>query len=140
LFAATYVATPIAHFVAFEVGSIIDMVFRTGFFAAGGIGTFVTVLGIVVVIYMAVEVLRTMEPLAGAYEDSAVEPLRAVITIGGAVIGRGFVVTVGTVGGWSDLNVDLSVGRRGSSRNSKGGHNCKCKTFKFTHYVFTSMT
>jgi hypothetical protein len=140
LFAAAGVAASVTHLVALEVGGIVDAVFRTGFFAAGRIWTFVTVVGMEVVIYMAVEVLRTMEPATGSNEDTAVEPLGAVVAVGGAVVGSDIVVAVGTVGGWSDLNVDLSVGGRGSRRKSEAGHNRKCKVFKFTHCDFTSTT
>jgi hypothetical protein len=60
---------------------------------------------------MAIEVGWAMKPRANADEPAAVKPLRAVVAIGRAAIGRGVIVTVGT--SWFDSNsnakADLSL-------------------------------
>jgi hypothetical protein len=121
--AFTYVAASVTHLVALEVGICIDVVFRIRFFAAGGVCALVPVIGLIIGIYMALEVGRTTEPLTCPDEDSAGEPLRAIVTIGSAVIGGGFVVAVGTIRGSSDADDDLSLGCRGCGGESETSNN-----------------
>jgi hypothetical protein len=138
LFAAACVTASIPHFIAFEVRGIVDTVFRSRFFAAGREWAFVTVVGMVVVIYVSAEVVRTMEPATGSDEDSAIEPLRAVIAIRGAVVGRNIVVAIGTVRGGSDFDGNLSVCWSGCCRESEAGESGQGKIWNFTHCNFTS--
>jgi hypothetical protein len=138
LFAAACVPASITHFIAFEVRGIVDTVFRSRFFAAGGERAFVTVVGMEVVIYVSAEVVRTMEPATGSDEDPAIEPLRAVIAIRGAVVGRNIVVAIGTVRGGSDFDGNLSVCWSGCCRESEAGESCQGKIWNFTHCNFTS--
>jgi hypothetical protein len=51
---------------------------------------------IIVMIYMSVETLRSVEPGTGTDEYTALEPLRAVVAIGGTVVRRNLVVSVRT--------------------------------------------
>src|ERR1700733_1646423 len=125
-------AASVAHFVAFEVGVVNDIVFRTGSFAALRQSAFVAVVGMVTVIHMALEVLRTMEPPAGSDEDSAVEPLRAIVAVGSAAVRGGIVVAVRTIGG-SDFDVDLGLGCGGGCRESETCNSGKREYFYSVH-------
>jgi hypothetical protein len=62
---------------------------------------------IVVMVDVTVEVVRPVEPGSGTNEDAAIEPLRAIISIRSAVVGRHFVVSIGASGGLTDLNGNL---------------------------------
>ena len=57
--------------------------------AALRIGPVIAMVRIVVVINMAVKIVRPMKPGSGSDEDAAAEPLRAVITVRGALIRGG---------------------------------------------------
>jgi hypothetical protein len=97
-------------FVAVEVGGsksspCYSMVAGVGYRAS------ISVIGVEVVIDVAVEVARAMEPRAGSDEDAAVEPLRAIVPIRGAAVGSGFVIAVGATGSDTDADVDLGLGR-----------------------------
>ncbi len=110
-----FAAVSVMHFVSVKVRR---RVFPTGFGAIPNMRdrSPVAVIGMEVVVYMAVEVSGTVKPWASTDEDTAGEPLRTVISVGGAAIGWGFIVAVGAVGGDSDVDVYLSLGRlrRGS--------------------------
>jgi hypothetical protein len=64
---------------------------------------------IVMMVYVAVEVVMAMEPWTSAYEEATIEPFRAVVAIGCAAVGRNFVVAVGTNRRRADLDGNLSV-------------------------------
>jgi hypothetical protein len=67
---------------------------------------------------IAASVVAATEPGAGTDEDAAREPVRAVVSVGRAGVGRVVVVTVGAgrraipvpVGGYADADRDLCVG------------------------------
>jgi len=104
-----YVAAPIAHFVSFEVRHFIEMVCRIGPIAGVRHGTFVPMVRMKMIIYVAPEVGGAMEPWAGADENSSYEPLRSIVTVGSASIGRSVVITVRAHRCGSDVDGDLSV-------------------------------
>ena len=60
-----------------------------------------------VMIDMAVEVGGTMKPRSGPDEHPALEPFRPVIAIRRAIVGRNFIVAVGTYRRRPDLNRNL---------------------------------
>ena len=103
-------------FVAVEVGGSISSP-CVGSVAGVGHGASVSVLGVEVIIDMAVEVAGTVKPRAGSDKDTAGEPLRAIVPIGGTAVGSGFVITVGAIG--SDANVDTDLGLSRSGRCSE---------------------
>ena len=113
-----YVALAVAGFISLEV-------IEAGGTALGE-GAVVAVTGIEAVIYVSVEAGVAMEPWAGADEDSANEPVGAVIAVRCAVIRR--IVEVSVRAHRSDADVDGNLGRSagGTNRKSKGKH-WKCK-------------
>src|SRR5271170_6432000 len=72
--------------------------------------TFISVIGMEVVVDMATKVGWTMEPGTGSNEDTAAEPLWTVVAIRGAGVGRSVVVPVGTVWRYANTNGHLSRG------------------------------
>jgi len=108
-FALNCVAASIAHFVSFEVGDLIDVLIRIGFLTTGWPGAVIAVLGMETVIYMAAKTFRAMEPRTDANENATREPLRAIVAVGGAVVWRNVIVTVGTIRRNSDIDADLSL-------------------------------
>src|SRR5258708_3120853 len=77
---AACVAGPITHLVSAEV--------IEGPVSTLRMWTMVAVMRIEAVVHVAVEVVLPVEPGAGSDKHAAVEPLRPVITVGGAVVGR----------------------------------------------------
>jgi hypothetical protein len=73
-----------------------------------GICAVVAMMRIIAVIHMSVEVVAAMKPGTDADEDSAVEPLGAIVAEGRAVIRSEIVITVGT--DWFHPNVDGNLG------------------------------
>jgi hypothetical protein len=107
LLSAYGVAVAVAHFVAFEVFDVVDG--PDGVLAASGMRAGVSVVGMEMIIDVAVKTLWTVEPGANADEDAAAKPLRAVVTIGSAVVGWDVVVAVGTYRCRSDFDGYLSL-------------------------------
>ena len=73
-----------------------------GSFAAGGHLAVVAIVDVVVVIYVAAEVFRSVEPRAGPDENTAGEPFRTVVAIRGAGVWRVVVIAVRAHGSGSD--------------------------------------
>jgi hypothetical protein len=84
---AAYVATSISHFVPFEACNLIDTVLRFGSFASLGQWALIAVIGMEIVVYMALKVGRVMKPLVCTNENAACEPFRAIVAIGGTIVG-----------------------------------------------------
>jgi hypothetical protein len=122
-----YVTASITHLVSVEVGWGSGMLW-SGSFATGRHCTFVAVIGMEMVIYMATKVGRAVEPWAGTDEDTAVEPLRAIVAVGSTAIGRYIIVAVGAVRGHSDVDGDLGLGF-GGCREGDADYNSERKVF-----------
>ncbi len=90
-----------------KVVSFVAMEVVEGLFIALRERSVVSVTGVIAVIDMTVEAARTVEPGACADEDSACEPIRAVIAVRGAVVRREIVVAVRAYGRGTDADVDL---------------------------------
>jgi hypothetical protein len=109
LLVSVSVAVAVVHLVSAEVlGGAVPSV-------AGPVATIrkitaVAMFGMIVIVYVAAEFVAAMKPGAGTDEDTSGEPLGPVIAVGGALVGRGFVVAVRTGRGWSDVDADLSFG------------------------------
>jgi len=69
--------------------------------------TLVSLAEIKMMIHVPIEMLWPVEPRSGANEDTALEPLRAIVTVWRTVIGRYFVITIRTNGRRSDLDRNL---------------------------------
>jgi len=114
-----WMSTSIAHFVAFEVGNLIEALTRLGLIATVGLGAVIAVLRVETVIDVAVEALRTMKPRAGANEYAAGKPLRTVVAVRRAVVGRNVIVAIRALGRDSDADTYLGLGL--------GSSGCKAK-------------
>jgi hypothetical protein len=79
--------------------------------------TVVAVVWVVAVIYVAVEAVRAMEPWAGTDEDTTGEPVRAVVAIGGAVVGRIVVVAIRADWGRAEVYTDGDLRGSGGERD-----------------------
>jgi len=102
------VAASITHFVSFEVCGIdtpAGIRSLTDFWH----GSFIAVFRMETIIDVAAEVGRAVKPWAGAYEDSCRKPFRTVIAGGCTGVRGDVIVTVGTVGGYSDVYGDLRL-------------------------------
>jgi hypothetical protein len=100
------VSVLVVEVVAVEVLSVsVPAVAR--FLAGMRVLAVISVVGVIVSIDGAVEVLGTVEPWAGADEDSAGKPLWAIVAVGRAVIWRNGIVAVracrGDANSYSDL-------------------------------------
>jgi hypothetical protein len=103
-----YVTASVPHFIPMKVlgGAVPSF---AGLFAGFGIFALVAVLRMVGGVYVAAEVGWAVKPWAGADENSAAKPLRAVVAVGSTGVGRGCIVTVGTGRGGTDANADLGL-------------------------------
>ena len=101
------VAASIPRFIALELlgGSAL----RGGFLASFWQRAVIAVLRIERVVYFALEVAGAMKPRSNADEYAAIEPFRAVVAVGNAVIGGVIVVAVGAIRGDADFDRDLSL-------------------------------
>ncbi len=118
------VAAPIAHFVSFEVGNLIHPISRLGFLARLRHRAFIAVFGMKTVVYTTLKMIGAVKPRTSSNEDTASKPLRTVVTVGGAAIRSGVIVTIGAYWGRSDFDSDLSLCFLGVSREadcSNGG-------------------
>jgi hypothetical protein len=130
-----FVAASVTHLVAFEVGVVVVVIFRRGFFATRWPRALVAVCWIVATVYRTTEVFVAVEPWAGTDEDAAGEPLRAVITVRSTVVGGGAVVAVRAFGGDANVDADLGLGRgRGSYSETSCSNSRQCKYGKFMHH------
>jgi hypothetical protein len=79
--ATTHVATPVTHFIYFEMGYLIDGLRRLRLISQVWRRDLIAVVGMKVVVYVALEIVRTMKPSPSANTDSARKPLRAVVSV-----------------------------------------------------------
>jgi hypothetical protein len=109
LFAPNCVTASITLFVSFEVGNLIETLSRLGLVAAVWLWAGIAVLRMETVIYMAAEAFSAMKPWTCANEDATRKPFRAVVSVGGALVRRDVIITVGTFGRDSDFDAYLSL-------------------------------
>src|SRR5580692_1854509 len=115
------VTASVPLFVSLEV-AFIDTLRRLCLLAFVRHWAFVAVFRMETIIYMATEVARAMKPWAGADEYVPAEPFRAIVTRGSATIGSGVIVTVGTFGGYTDIDADLSNCPGGDCHEATAGN------------------
>jgi hypothetical protein len=120
-----YFTVGVMALVAVEVLGVAVPAFAS-LFTTWWVGSFVAVFGAVVVVDVSVEVLWAVEPRAGSDEDSAGEPLGAVVAVRGARVRRDCVIAIGACGCDADAYADLGLGRgRGHYKETQTG-DCRC--------------
>ena len=103
------VAVTVAHFVAAEVLNMIGAMMFIEMFAAMGIFAVPSIVTVEVIVDVSPEAFASVVPRPRPYEDSARKPLRPVIAIGRAIVGRIVKVAVWTNRGRSNLYRDLRL-------------------------------
>jgi hypothetical protein len=83
-------------------------------FVTGRIGTVIAIIGVEAGVDVSAEACGAVEPWASTEEDASGEPFRSVVTIGGAVVGSGVIVSVRAYRCRPDVDADLGLGRTGS--------------------------
>jgi hypothetical protein len=93
----------------------------------GGKRSTVAMAVVEMMIDVAVKTIRSMEPGTDADENPASEPFWAVIAVGRAVIGWGFVISVWANGRGADLdaNAHLGVSHEKAHANRQQGKGCQ---------------
>jgi predicted nucleic acid-binding protein len=96
------ISTPITHFISTEVieGPVAALRMRSA----------VAVMRIETVVNVTMKIVRAVEPWPGSDEHAAVEPLRPIVSIWGAVVRGKVVIAVGASRLYS--NVDGDSGAR----------------------------
>jgi hypothetical protein len=110
-------ATPISHFVSFEV-SLIDMSRGVRFLAAVGHRASVTVFRMKAIIHVAAEGAWSMKPRTSTDEDTSSKPFWAVVARWSTAIRRDVVVAIRTVWCYSDVDAHLSFCPWGDHREA----------------------
>jgi hypothetical protein len=118
------VASPIARLIAMEVVELL--------FVAPWHWSPVPMVRIVSVVDMAVELMGAVEPAASADEDSPIEPVRTVVTVGCAVIGSVVKIPIRARRLHSDADGDLGWHRARAAEQSNRESYAR-KGFHFGH-------
>src|ERR1700728_3094015 len=105
--------------------------------AVAGESAVITSTGIKVTIHRAMEAGGAVEPGTGAEEDAAIAPLRTVVAVGGAVVGR--IVKVAIRADWrsTDVDADRDLGICFRGWHQDDGQCCCCcyeKSFHSAHW------
>jgi hypothetical protein len=135
---AVCVSLGVVRFTSMEVRRIHTPVWISTL-ARVGHGSAISPTRVKVTIDVSVEVGGAMEPASGSDEDAAVEPLRAIVAIGGAAIGSEIIVAIRADGRSADADTDLSLSRgsgRGGSESGHSGNDCKCNALQSVHVFF----
>jgi hypothetical protein len=94
----------IMHGVPVKLGTVLS-----GMLVPRGERAVVSLAIVEVMVHVPVEVLRSMEPGSGTDEYATREPLRAIVTIGRAIIRRSLVISVRTNRRFSDADCNLCI-------------------------------
>ena len=138
-FTSTDVAAPIPHFISFEVGDSIQRLGRFRFLAAGRRWPLVSMIGMHAVIDMAVKVGGAVKPWAGSDKHAPGKPLRAIVAVGRAAIRSGVVIAIGTVGGDSNVDTDLSLCFGGGYGETDCSNRSQSKIFESVHLILLAI-
>lgn len=103
------VSVAVAHFVASEMLNVVGAMMFIKMLAAVRIFAMPSIIAIEAIIDVTPEALAPVIPGPCADEDAAVKPLRPVVAIGCAVIGRIVEIAVGTLRRRANLNCDLRL-------------------------------
>jgi hypothetical protein len=113
------VAVTIAHFVAAEVLNMSGAMMFIEMFAAMRIFAVPSIMMVEVIVDVSPEAFASVIPRAHAYKDAAWKPLRPVVAIGRAIVGRIVKVAVWTNRGRSNLYRDLRLCLLGRGRKAE---------------------
>jgi len=69
----------------------------------------VAVVGMEVIIYVAVEVGGSVKPWTRTDKSAAAKPLRTVVPVRSASVRSSFVITIGAIGSYSDIDANLGL-------------------------------
>ena len=108
--APTRVTMSITYLISLEVVHMIDPVLRTRALPTLRNGAVISMLNVKVVIYVAAEVCRAMEPRTSSDEYSTAEPIRSIVTISSTIVRSIIVVPIRAHRRLSDA--DGNLGRR----------------------------
>ena len=136
--AFAYVTASVAHFVSFEVGNLTDRLARFGSVAGVWSWAVVAMFRMGMIVDVPVEVCRAMKPGASSNEDTTRKPFWSVIAVRRAIIGRGVIVTVGTVRGNSNGDSHLSLCCGGRYREADRGDSNNSENLKIFHRNISS--
>ena len=112
------VSATVTHFVAVKIVRISLETMGVEVLLVAWVGSVVTAPRVKMVIDVPIELVAAVIPGAGADEHSAVEPLRTVVSVGGAAIRRVVVIAVRTNRRGSDADGNLSRGGCCSAKKS----------------------
>ncbi len=99
-----FAAVDVMHCAAMECLAVLSRVFTAGWETP-----MIAVAIVEMMVYMPVKMLRAVEPRSSADKYSAREPLRAIVTIGCAVIRGSLIVPIGTNWRFSDADCNLCI-------------------------------
>jgi predicted DNA repair protein MutK len=116
------VTDSVSHFIASEMVNVVETLRRVGAIAMIWHRTAISVMNIEMVVHVAAKVSRAVKPRAGANEDAASKPLRAVVAVGSAVVRSEVIVAIGACGFVIEPVVDQIV-RVGSGRREEHSGN-----------------
>jgi hypothetical protein len=122
---AAYVAMSVTHLVTMEVFHVLRMKISARGFSTGGVWSVIAMLRVVVIVYVTVEVIWAVKPRTRPDEDTAAEPLRAVVAVGSAVVRRGFVVAIRAHRSRADVDANLGLCLRCGDCETESSH-CSC--------------
>ena len=116
-------AMTIAHFVAVKILYVAAIsVFVTPMFSTIWIAAAKSIVAVEMIIDMSPEVVWTVVPRSGANEDPVHKPLRSIVSVGCAVIGRVIEIAVRTDGRRADLHSNLGAYSWGGNRETERGY------------------
>jgi hypothetical protein len=119
-----YVAFSITHLVSVKViEGLISMLRKR---------TVVTIMWIEAVIHVTVEAMWAMEPRAGADKNTAAEPLRTIVPVGGAAVWRIVKVSIRANRRYSDIDGDPGRCKAWARQDSDGQDN-EYRQFPMAH-------
>jgi hypothetical protein len=107
-----YVAPSISRLVCVEMAKRL--------FPARWCWSSITMPRIVVVVYVTVEAMRTVEPRTSPDEQSSTEPIRSIVAVGRTPIGGIVIIAIGTSRFRSNGDADLSRGSRAANERQSG--------------------
>src|SRR5580698_4457589 len=130
-FLSAGVAASIARFIAFELSGVSAL--GRSLVAHFRRRAVIAVMRIERVVYVSLEVFRTMKPRTYPHEHAAGEPFRAIVTVGNAAVRSVIVVAVRAIRSHADFNADLGLCFVCGCRKHESGNSRSRKNFKSTH-------
>lgn len=121
-----FMAPAVALLVALEMLHVPCRVSVVRVLAAARQMALVPVMRIEVVVHMAVEVPRPVEPWSRADKHAAIEPFRPVIAVWSAVVGRVIEVPVRAHRGRPDVDADADLSGCFGGREGRHQQHCRC--------------